>query len=684
MSANGLKKMPLSTAMSHLYGYIYCMLLSNALSGVPLYGGALYLCGRAVMVGSRVFSRKNRKYLPSYGKVWGIVEFFVLFTLTVLLIGLYPKAIESTDLWVLYAVVALCLFADAMTQRIYRLTGERSTSSRKLMTGALILQAVVIAAAGGIMLFHLGPREGWPLTGGFAALVLFRAYSMRQIAGEEKEHQPENQEETAEIRNIQAYRAYEWISMTLVALVELLIALVYALLAFRTEWLLPAIVIAILFTLLATEAAVLFLRRARKPNHRDPTWMLIIGLGFCAAGLVMCILMMRRQQLDYVRVYICLAISSIGGTLSLSGLIRIEQLMPDVVRFMNHSVPFDYYRYRASNQELARLLGDTLALIILTVICLVNGRGLPNDITKLAARFQPVMIVPLVLVVIGALISVLQFPLSAHYIDKLRTFLKLQETGETNPAMQKQLENVVSGQYRQPFLTRFLIMILRPLFRYKLVNEKNIQEAEGDPLLFLGNHLEVLGPMLCAFWFPVHVRFWAISLMMGDQKKVSDYVFTNTFGKVSWLPVFAQKLVSNFIGWLSVTVLAQLECIPVYRDSPMKLRETVRESIEALETGDNLMIFPESPDQKYELQGIGKLSPGFVMLATAYWKKCGKRLKMMPVYMSKEKKTIEFGHLIQYEPESAFADEQERIIRETETQIFSMAGIKPEEEEEAK
>lgn len=42
----------------------------------------------------------------------------------------------------------------------------------------------------------------------------------------------------------------------------------------------------------------------------------------------------------------------------------------------------------------------------------------------------------------------------------------------------------------------------------------------------------------------------------------------------------------------------------------MKLRETVRMSIEALEAGDNLLIFPESQDGIYERTGVGKISPG--------------------------------------------------------------------------
>ena len=83
------------------------------------------------------------------------------------------------------------------------------------------------------------------------------------------------------------------------------------------------------------------------------------------------------------------------------------------------------------------------------------------------------------------------------------------------------------------------------------------------------------------------------------------------------------------------------------------------------------------------LQGIGKLSPGFVMLATAYWKKAGKRLRMLPVYISKAEKTIQFGTIFVFNPDNPYADEQKRIIDETERQVFAMAGIEPDTEEAA-
>ena len=114
------------------------------------------------------------------------------------------------------------------------------------------------------------------------------------------------------------------------------------------------------------------------------------------------------------------------------------------------------------------------------------------------------------------------------------------------------------------------------------------------------------------------------------------------------------------------------EC-PVYRDSPLKLRETFRITMEAMEAGDNILIFPENPENKYPSEGIGELSPGFVMLADIYWKKKAKRLRMLPMYTDKNRRLITFGNIIEYNPENNLKDETQRIVSETTAQIRSIA-----------
>ena len=162
--------------------------------------------------------------------------------------------------------------------------------------------------------------------------------------------------------------------------------------------------------------------------------------------------------------------------------------------------------------------------------------------------------------------------------------------------------------------------------------------------------------------------------MMGRSRDVRAYLYENTFSKKTFLPVFVRRLLARLMGWLSVNVMCGLNSIPVYRDSPMKLRMTLRKSIEALENGDNLMIFPEHPDGKYVKGSVSELSPGFLMLAEAWWKRSGRKLRIMPVYANRTKRTFTFGDEIRYEPENGYAAEQERILQEARNQLLQMAG----------
>ena len=226
---------------------------------------------------------------------------------------------------------------------------------------------------------------------------------------------------------------------------------------------------------------------------------------------------------------------------------------------------------------------------------------------------------------------------------------------------------------KERIVTRTTIAILRPFNRHRMVDLDHVKLDPDNPVVFLGNHAEIYGPIASALCFPVPVRFWVISKMMFKKKDVRAYLYENTFSKKTYLPIFVRKLLAWYLGWLSVNVMNALRAIAVYRDSPMKLRQTLRESVEALEQGENLMIFPEHPEGKYVKGGISELSPGFVMLAEAWWKKSGKKMRMMPVFANREKRTFTFGEEIVYEPENGYAAEQERILEAAYQQLTALS-----------
>lgn len=668
------RTIPLTAATGQLYGYIYCMLISNMLVGMPLFGGALYLCGRAAMVSVSMFGKKNRMYLPAYSRTWTVVLNAILLIFGILLTGIYPAAFHSEKVWIMYATVAFCLCADGAAVRMNRLTEESRHPTGRSIALSLLIQTVFIAAMAGILIYNFGWENGWPPAAGYAMMSFSQALFFHRHPVLNGKQDSRNTETEKNNHRVRAYRSMEWISLLLVMAVELTIAVFYALLATNREWLLPAIAVAIACTLIPAIAGTWVLHRLERSGRKDATWLGITGLVMWLGGIVLCSHMLYTGRLEYIRVYFYLAVCTIGGTLSLTSLRRIEEIMPDAINAAGRAVPEEYWRMRAASWELARLMGDMLGLVTLSVFCFVNGRDLPQNADELAARFRPIMMIPVILVIIGALISVIRFPLSTHYIGKIRRFLNLQESGEENPALQRQVEHVVAEPYRQPYLARFLIRMLRPFYRHTLVHPERIVTDERNPLVFLCNHGEIYGPIVSKIFLPVPARTWSVSTMMLDQGEVTEYVYENTFSHLTSLPVFVRKLLARFIGWLSVNVLNQLEAIPVYRDSPMKLRETVRRSIEAMEAGDSLLIYPENPDRKYEKDGVGEISPGFVMLADAYWKKTHRRMRMLPMYCNREEKTITFGTEIIYQPEQGFRNEQTRIVTETERQIREMAG----------
>ena len=172
MNGRQVIRTPLSSALTQLYGYIYCMLVSNIVVGMPLFGGALYLCGRAGVVFFSVYSKKNRKYLPAHSRRWGIALGVLLGMIAVLLMGLYPAGFQSPQIWIMFAAVLLCLIADGLEGRIRRLRENDGPASRHAWGATFALQALLIGAMALIMFTAIGGRTAAAMTIGFAVLLL--------------------------------------------------------------------------------------------------------------------------------------------------------------------------------------------------------------------------------------------------------------------------------------------------------------------------------------------------------------------------------------------------------------------------------------------------------------------------------------------------------------------------------
>ncbi len=676
-----MREQVLAPTLTGLYAYIYCMMVSQALTLMPVYGGALFMCGQVVTVFVQTFSPEVKRYLPPRVKAGQGVLLALLLILNLCVLVLYPLSINSPHMWLLFCLVLTMRVRDGACLRIARLAVQGRVRESRAMAYTGVWHGAMCALVALVLLCSLELELVLPILGGYAlcSLVAFydllkRREQMREMPVEEV---PEPEQLGESLRKANAYTAFERLSTLIMAAMEMTLVVMYTFLAVTTEQMLIRMVLAVVTTLICGEVAGLFLRWRRKRKRGDPTNLLLVGLMMWLYGLGVFSGMLSNGVPGLTMTYICLGLCSVGSALCSACLEGMETPMFAVARFTTGDEVNGYRQLRASGREMAMLLGQMLALAALTALCYtLSDEPLPRTVAEIAAQFRPVMIAPALLTLLLALLSVLRFPLSSRYLDKVMRFLHIRETGGENPALEMQLNSVVIQRHTQPLIIRALMALIRPFFRHELKGVENIRADESNPIVFLCNHGEVYGPVAGMLFCPLPVRPWTISDITADPLEVAQFSYKHTFSYQKWLGPLRWPI-ARAVGYVSVWAMRSLECVPVYRNKPRELMTTFRKSVEAMQAGDNLLIFPENPDadpddRGYETGRPGELFRGFPMLAQVYYSRTGKRCRFVPMLAHKGTRTLTFGTEIVYDPDASPIDERDRIVEETSRQMQAM------------
>lgn len=674
------EQMLLSTLTS-LYAYIYCMMVSQALTAMPVYGGALFMCARVATVFGQTFSARSKRYLPQGLKPWRWVLLAVLLLLNLCLVVLYPMALQSPQVWLLFALVLSMQVRDTICQQLARLSAHGRLSEPRFWVYAALWHVIALGTVLVVLLCSLELELALSLLGGYLLCSLVAFYDLLK---QRDRMQAMKEEPTAEaeqlgqsVRRANAFTVFEWLTALIMAAMEMTLIVMYTYLAATADQLLIRMAMAVLTTLVSGEAAGWFLRWRKGKKRSDHNNLILVGLAMWIGGLWSFSSMLGTGAPDLTHTYICLGLCSVGCSICSACLEALEKPMFAVARFASGDDLTGYRQLRVVNRELAMLLGQMLALAALTALCFLTGaQELPRTVAEIAARFQPVMVVPALLTVLLALVCALRFPLNSRHLDKVMRFLHIRESGGENPALEKQLQSVVIQRHTQPWLIRALMALLRPAFRHTLKDAENVKPDESNPIVFLCNHGEVYGPVAGMLFCPVPVRSWSISDMMIDPKEVAEYSYKYTFSQIKWLGPLRWP-VARLLGYISVWGMTKLEAVPVFRNKPRELMTTFRKSVEAMQAGDNLLIFPENPDADPDAPGYedgrpGELFRGFPMLAQVYYNKTGKRCRFLPMLAHKGMRTLSFGTEIVYDPDAAPIDERDRIVEEASRQMQAL------------
>ena len=411
----------------------------------------------------------------------------------------------------------------------------------------------------------------------------------------------------------------------------------------------------------AAEAVLRALRR------EGSVQILLAGLFLWAYGLILFDRQLKLPSTSLTLSYLALCLCGGGLGMSMTALTHLENRMADVAQFGLEGRMDGYDRIRSVSTEMATLLGQMAALGMVTFLCL--PRFLPQTLTleTLSMALHRWMIVPPLLLLAMAIVCVLRFPMNNRHFAKLARWLTLRE----------QLENVVVKRHKNRFGVKLIIALLRPLYYHKVIGKENLRGLEDGTMVLVCNHGELYGPVVANLYIPVTFRPWTIAEMM-NRDVIIEHMYQGTMMRQKWLPESWKRPILRMITPLLLWVFDSLEAIPVYRNDPRKLIGTFRETIDAMQAGDNILLFPENDtghavgERGYALEGVGKLFTGFAMIAPLYYAKTKKKAVFIPVYASKKTRTVCIGQGIEYQPDNGANDEKMRIVNGLLSQMQAM------------
>ncbi len=168
---------------------------------------------------------------------------------------------------------------------------------------------------------------------------------------------------------------------------------------------------------------------------------------------------------------------------------------------------------------------------------------------------------------------------------------------------------------------------------------------EGEPLVFTANHSAADGPVITSLYFPRPCRPWSIAQIL-DKRTAPGFIYYDFFAGPVKKHKKLWRVLSHLVAFLLRPLLLAVNGIPVYHDK--RIMNTLSESLEALDNGTNLVIFPECPEKFSE--HINDFYGGFAKLAELYYKKHGKPLKFYPTYIAHSLRTVMVGKAIEAPP----------------------------------
>ena len=206
--------------------------------------------------------------------------------------------------------------------------------------------------------------------------------------------------------------------------------------------------------------------------------------------------------------------------------------------------------------------------------------------------------------------------------------------------------------------------------RMTLEGAENLPDA---PAIIVGNHTQMNGPIACELYVPGEHYTWCAGQMM-HLKEVPEYAYRDFWSaKPRYLRWF-YRLLSYIIAPLSVCVFNNANTIGVYHDA--RILSTFKNTVKKLQEGKSIVIFPEHDVKHNHI--VYDFQDKFIDIAKLYYKKTGKELQFVPMYIAPRLKKFSLGKPIRFHAAEPMDIERSRVCHYLMDEITAIAESMPE------
>jgi len=227
------------------------------------------------------------------------------------------------------------------------------------------------------------------------------------------------------------------------------------------------------------------------------------------------------------------------------------------------------------------------------------------------------------------------------------------------------MEKKVSPAYR---VIKWLIKVF-----YPRIETVDAEKLPCEPVIIVGNHSQMNGPIACELYAPGNHYTWCAGEMMHSED-VPAYAYRDFWWAKPWAIRWFYKLLSYIIVPISVCVFNNANTIGVYHDT--RIISTFKQTVQRLQEGNNVIIFPEHSVPYNHI--LCQFQDKYIDVAKLYYKRTGKAVCFVPMYLAPKLKKMCFGEPIRFCPDTPMEQERCRITEYLMETITDMAVKLPE------